>query len=1455
MEEVKVEQIVQERGLKYASSQILDSHARSLKCEINRRCRDLYSVDKLINYSHIDYKNNRDFNKQFSNDLERGNIPYIYCVSLGCNEGYVDPNIQNDLYFSILDCIHNGTISNNIGVVKITDHSHPVRLATPVNKNCYSLVWSGNDLPESHCIPIVLGEYTGEVKYVGDEDINDESYSFQLTFKNSAFKYQGTVFSSGNSQIIDEIPRNNILNSSISQNTYYPESFEYNEIETSTSPKKTAFFSKLYKKKIDELLSTDGKIKNIGARLMLPNDNEYILSADKAFNEMALLNHYECILNNNFNFRINVQWHSVYIDGWPHIILTTIPGVGIKSGNELAADFGENWFSRIKHISEFNIKKELVYYRSNYNKICIDNSMNIVYNVNQDSFEIGRDSILNIDTGINEMINKYEICEICQNSVDLVIPRFTNHLKSSTKQGIVCPENSYLLCNGCNRAFHYYCIYRPEFTNLASSSIQWFCFKCVSLTIRIIPSLFSKIPFISQEIYISILNSFKNNEYLLPGVFSETEDVIIRSSDEVNRDNSKLLLFRPAEYNSENQRFFQEYQGLEGLSRLKPCYLCYSSFSCSKQLSVGIATICRIHRLHIAPDFDEFFNSVQYTYKPVIKNLIEKNVLKLSLVTEGNGSISYSGINGGKESILKSHINKLSAPRYIIERTRRIICSLRSSLYQSEKHRVELLCKLEKLRRVQDEYFRTISEGNGIIPIFCVRLGDTIVNKEFSGKMYQGIATKYYPKERIFHIEYFDGDREDMEYEEFISLLVSNINSNRINIKDLSITLERETNKNIDRNVTNKLNNESNFHIYENNRCLNKNQRCFNKFIKENNNLFNDLKNVPNTSIFEKVKIIHCSIARQCKIKNNRDNYIYIREIPVYEYVDEPRWEVIAGSMKLKKNIIRYNIYIVLSRLSISTITLTINSKIIIGDVFLNKEIPITLLEDNQEIETNQEFNKMIELSSLEILNWTQDRLIEFTSLEIDVINQNHLECNKSLNNETINEEKLSIKNLKTICNILNADDIFLDENWLEKANIIAQALKPYPNGIKWMNDTHSWKIVYYNEFDQKNTEILKVIPFDEENTVESLYLKACKFLSVSQINNKIIKMLKTNKKQKTEIVDPVHKFVFSEWGNTVEDFLARYNLNNPDRCIYSIDDFKTEINSLGPLPDNVEWSDSLFSFSVKLQNSEKKTFKLEEYDFNIFNCYKSVIDYVTGGLDINEICEKKTRKYDLRIKNSTLLTDNSVNQIKKIGSKKLTLIKKGRKGRKKNLTVRLKSQIQAYNEKKSKFKKNDQNTKLVCEAPNINSSKATNKHSEDDIDENIENRDSNICKSGKNQVEFGNFELAVKKKGEKGLEKVIIRAPPRPNDPLSRARIIEYSKKADELRPFPHGITWCYRSARFKVRYRRPNDKCWTATSFTPTKYNSVKEAFEHAVKKLAAHIGDYKNSNEIPVIPKGIS
>ncbi|KAL8448620.1 hypothetical protein Emag_003935 [Eimeria magna] len=58
-----------------------------------------------------------------------------------------------------------------------------------------------------------------------------------------------------------------------------------------------------------------------------------------------------------------MPWQQVFVDGWPHVVLTTIPGVSIEPGDEVLADFGYDWFNRVQDASHKAIARELLDYR------------------------------------------------------------------------------------------------------------------------------------------------------------------------------------------------------------------------------------------------------------------------------------------------------------------------------------------------------------------------------------------------------------------------------------------------------------------------------------------------------------------------------------------------------------------------------------------------------------------------------------------------------------------------------------------------------------------------------------------------------------------------------------------------------------------------------------------------------------------------------------------------------------------------------------------------------------------------------------------------------------------------------------------------------------------------------------------------------------------------------------
>lgn len=59
----------------------------------------------------------------------------------------------------------------------------------------------------------------------------------------------------------------------------------------------------------------------------------YVLDAWQCGNEMAFVNHYESVaLNDGRHLSINTQWTTLYYNGWPHVVLWSIPGVAIRQG-------------------------------------------------------------------------------------------------------------------------------------------------------------------------------------------------------------------------------------------------------------------------------------------------------------------------------------------------------------------------------------------------------------------------------------------------------------------------------------------------------------------------------------------------------------------------------------------------------------------------------------------------------------------------------------------------------------------------------------------------------------------------------------------------------------------------------------------------------------------------------------------------------------------------------------------------------------------------------------------------------------------------------------------------------------------------------------------------------------------------------------------------------------------
>ncbi|EEA06273.1 uncharacterized protein CMU_007630 [Cryptosporidium muris RN66] len=1492
MEWVTLENVLQDRGIQYAKHQILDKSASKLKKEINLFCKNINSIDDLIDMNHSQYNKNKLSKRDRIKNFEGNISPHIFSSTLGSIEGVVDINSQRKLHTSILDCIEKGYVSDNIQIVNIIDNSHPVRLATKASSNCYSLIWKGRSLPDSHDVPMVLGEYTGNVVYVGEDDISDESYSFQLTFKDTAFKYPNSVVTGSipllNERIISE------LNLTYKNNKYQPETCENSNILNASGD--VLCYSKPYSK-VEEIKRTNGLVKKLGARLLLPHDNEYIITADNKCNEMAFLNHYECIISNNCNLRINTQWHSVYIDGWPHILLTTIPGIGIKNGDELSADFGSCWFSKIKRICKRNIIEEFILYRNkyfNYSQSIERGCMNKYQHKKDTNLDfIEKTALKDISDSSNKkcptldtktIIEKYDtyckpelpyefckesgkdICEICQH---IVLPKTSKYnLKKFVPKSISyqcfpdIPDNiqSYVVCSGCNRAYHWQCIQRPELTKLSMMFNRWYCFQCIQLALDILPLLIKCIPGIDLNI-IKIINDFFSGNIFYSGVVDVNNRLILRSSEQVLRENPGTISFRPSENYIVNQRFIEEDTGLKSLSYLKPCYICYSTIQFSRICSTGIALLCRIYRMHLAPDYDELFNTLQFNQ--VTDSKSKRNLASISFI---NGSSVFQPhcefSNNSKKSLLNTNTGDQFRVKCITERSRKVINSLRLSLYQSENHRSELLLKLESLRSIQDKYFYTITAGNGLIPVICIKLGETVINKIFNGVLYEGVVTRYYPKERLFHIEYSDGDAEDMEYSDFLYTFYNDIKSGRIPFE--KILVPTEVNKNSNFQVT-----EYNFDEINIGGTLRNNSEFFgdrlkidrgiSKYNKSSQNTESHILNVSVDNTSDKHTISKCSIldiidffhkvfTKICKLQFLMKGAVRLFEKPCYRYINEPIWCCMEGKYNVKNITATYSIEIITSEIERVNLNLSLRSKISFGSIILKRDIPLKLaFEDlgnpyNCTIDLNNGYtcvssrtrsNKInnlgniMECTSESALKWINERIEEICDAD-ELIGAN-TEINKyESTHETSRNCKGDLKSSTVgTSDLMTSINNLISEEWIKRCNELAQILEPYPPGIKWLSKKCAWKITYKSEDGERRNSKLQVYPSSDTNTVEGLYIKACNILLVQSMpfdSFNYINLEEGSKENTYTAIEHTHKDFMSSTKDLKhsQTIFRSYNFSENKRLLELI---REEVDSINPMPKFIIWDEEKLAFKIKFSGHSEQLLFLSDFDFQVDKCINFAVKH------LKYISAIKSSKDEIG-GNEDLRPINTVSDIE------IEHYKKGI------------SYYSSFLDKSGVLSKDIDN---VCDKLIEDTDKCNDlaKNSYNLLEKKTKLRRTNLKENIPNTQINGEVVSLKCDKSEYNDMKPIVRASPTPLDPESRARIIEYSKEADLLRPFPHGITWCYRSARFKVRYRRSTDGGWTATSFPPSKFDSVKTALNFAMRKLAMHIDDYKNSITIPKLP----
>ncbi|KEP64783.1 UNVERIFIED_CONTAM: AP2 domain transcription factor AP2VIIa-7 [Hammondia hammondi] len=274
--------------------------------------------------------------------------PFIFCPYFGEEHRRVYRHRHPRLYKALLACVQEGKVHDGVQVIRLLDFRHPVRLVTPEGEDAYSLRYVGPRISAEHRERIIFGEYTGYVS--SDEDLRADhpQYCFQLKFHREAFRDPQVVRTQAEGMQSPQGAARRTDREERSEGRGSGEGEGQGESERERGERPCQ----------DEETYRDWDAKEnwkgaapslVGSSAVtIPHDEMYAVDSTEEFNEMSMVNHFQTVdLFGGRKCRINAEWQVVYVDAWPHIVLTSIPGVAINPGEELLADFGFDWFAQI----------------------------------------------------------------------------------------------------------------------------------------------------------------------------------------------------------------------------------------------------------------------------------------------------------------------------------------------------------------------------------------------------------------------------------------------------------------------------------------------------------------------------------------------------------------------------------------------------------------------------------------------------------------------------------------------------------------------------------------------------------------------------------------------------------------------------------------------------------------------------------------------------------------------------------------------------------------------------------------------------------------------------------------------------------------------------------------------------------------------------------------------------
>ncbi|PFH32745.1 hypothetical protein BESB_013570 [Besnoitia besnoiti] len=328
-------EVLERRSKKWAKVQMISAEARSEK----------ERLDSLFKQQCVGWGNNQEgwvYGKW---------NPVILCPDFRQGGLQVSRSGRRQLW-ECLKSVVEGFVDPRLQICEVLDPTHPVRFATPPDETCFTVVYVGPKIPASRQARVVFGEYTGVVKDGGLVKKRFE-YVFDLSFCALAWRRAEEFETASDSSDDNCGPAREKGNAA--------QPAEGAQDTRSASQRLSPAGGREKRKSVTVSGRRDAKGL---ARVELPARSQFVLDSSEACNEMSLVNHYGTIeLLGDCVCKRNSEWQQVFVDGWPHIVLTSIPGVSIEPGDEILADFGNAWFFKVQDAAHGAIARELLEYR------------------------------------------------------------------------------------------------------------------------------------------------------------------------------------------------------------------------------------------------------------------------------------------------------------------------------------------------------------------------------------------------------------------------------------------------------------------------------------------------------------------------------------------------------------------------------------------------------------------------------------------------------------------------------------------------------------------------------------------------------------------------------------------------------------------------------------------------------------------------------------------------------------------------------------------------------------------------------------------------------------------------------------------------------------------------------------------------------------------------------------